>query len=195
MANATVRPWRNDPYQLAWRKAMFKGTPRQPRSTWCRFNEKLIPGPGDCWYWRAGHFKKTGYAMFSIRGQDGKWRPTVAHRVAYELYIGEIPAGLDLDHLCQNRGCVNPWHLEPVTRAVNLSRGMSPAAVAVRENRCAAGHEYTPENTYRKPSQPNKRICRECMRRRDNARNADGGRREHYRKMYQQRKARRVTAS
>ena len=195
MAKATVRPWRNDPYQLPWRKAMFKGTPRQPRSIWFRFNEKLGTGPGECWSWRASHFKKTGYALFTIKCPDGKWRPTVAHRIAYELYIGEIPEGLDLDHLCGNRGCVNPWHLEPVTRAVNLARGMSPAAVAVRENRCAAGHEYTLENTYRKPSSPGKRECRECNRIRDRGRNRDGQRREHYQRMYQQRKARRTAAS
>lgn len=186
---------------------MSQDTPLRPRSTWWRFNEKLTAGPrapdctGDCWSWRAAHFKKTGYAMFSVRGQDGIWRPTVAHRVAYELYRAEIPAGLDLDHLCLNRGCVNPWHLEPVTRAVNLARsrrsggsaGRKPGSVNVTvRDRCEAGHEYTPENTYRKPSRPNKRICRACNRIRDNARNANGGRREHYQRMYQRRKQRQV---
>ena len=179
-------------------------SPRIPLTLWARFNSKLLPGPpapidlpGDCWAWGRAHFKKTGYAMFSVRGRDGKWGPTVAHCIAYELYIAEIPAGLVIDHLCRNRWCVNPWHMEPVTRAVNAERGMSPAAISVRNGRCGLGHEFTPENTYVKPSRPNKRECRKCMRARDNARNANGGRREHDRRMKRQRKerARRASAS
>lgn len=153
-----------------------------------RFDSKLTPGPGDCWGWSAAHFKKTGYALFCVRCADGKWRPTVAHRVAYELYRAEIPPGLELDHLCRNHGCVNPWHLEPVTRAVNMARGMLPTAVFARENRCARGHEMTVENTITRPN--GKRECRTCARARDNARS--GTRQEHYRKMYRQRKQRQL---
>lgn len=116
------------------------------------------------------------------------WRPTVAHRVAYELYICEIPAGLDIDHLCRNRWCVNPWHMEPVTRKVNLQRGNSRSAITVRENRCQRGHDMIDAIV-----RPNgKRECRQCARERDRKRNEDGGRREHYHQMYLKRKARMV---
>lgn len=160
-----------------------------------RFESKLLPGPpspdenlcpGPCWGWRGGHFKQTGYAIFNVRCADGKWRPTTAHRVAWRMYRGEFDPDLEPDHLCRNRGCVNPWHAEPVTRRVNTQRGMSPTAVLARENRCPQGHEFTEANTVRRKN--GKRECRTCVRERDRKRNP--GRKEHYRKMYQQRKQR-----
>src|SRR5258708_35924445 len=107
-----------------------------------RFEAKLLPGPaspdealcpGPCWAWSGAHFKKTGYAMFSVRCADGKWQPTTAHRIAWRLYRGEFDPVLEPDHLCRNRGCVNPWHGEPVTRQVNMLRGAHPTAVLVRD--------------------------------------------------------------
>lgn len=181
--------WTNDPYQLPWRKAAFKGTPRLPQPLRKRFESKLIYAESGCWEWKGAHFKATGYAMFSIRNpRDGTWQPTVAHRVSYELYIGPIPDGLQVDHLCRNRGCVNPDHLEAVTQQVNLSRGMSPAAISVRENRCQRGHEFTPENTIIRPNRPGKRECRECVRARDRIRNKTEKRRAHWRALYRRRK-------
>lgn len=129
--------------------------------------------------------------MFSVRCADGKWRPTTAHRIAWRLYRGEFDPVLEPDHLCRNRGCVNPWHGDPVTRSVNMLRGMHPTAVLIRENRCPAGHEYTEANTIRRKS--GKRECRKCVQARDRARNT--GRKEHYRKMYRQRKARAAAAA
>lgn len=98
---------------------------------------------------------------------DGVWRPTVAHRVSYELYRGPIPEGLVLDHLCRVRGCVNPNHLEAAPQRINALRGEAPSAVSVRTNLCAKGHEFTPENTYVRPSRPNKRECVICMKERE----------------------------
>lgn len=70
-----------------------------------------------------------------------------AHRVAYELTCGPIPKPLVIDHGCREPSCCNPKHMEPVTIAENTRRGMSPSAVAHRENRCTRGHQYRPETT------------------------------------------------
>jgi hypothetical protein len=151
-----------------------------------RFEGKVVRATGTgCWHWRGGHFKKTGYAIFNVKCTDGKWRPTVAHRVSFLLAYGYLPPG-DTDHDCRNHGCVNPAHLEATTRRINFLRGAHMTAIAVAMNRCGQGHEYTEENTYVKPN--GKRECRTCMRARDNKRS--GTRQEHYRKMYRQRKAR-----
>src|ERR1700751_234362 len=84
-----------------------------------RFEKFFSRGPG-CWEWH-GYVSKRGYGFFHAFG-----RPRPAHRVAYEIYVGEIPGGLDLDHLCRNRSCVNPAHLQPVTRQINILRGIVP---------------------------------------------------------------------
>ena len=83
-------------------------------------------------------------------------RRQVTHRVAYEAVKGPIPPGLDLDHLCRNRACCNPDHLEPVTRAENVDRGEGR-----RRTHCPAGHPYSPENTFLHHGKP---ACRECNR-------------------------------
>jgi hypothetical protein len=193
---AKTKPaWTNDPYQLSWRVAAFKGSPRAPMPLRERFESKLRPGPGDCWAWGGAHFKQTGYCCFSIKRADGKWRPTVAHRVAYELYIAEIPPGLVIDHLCRNRSCVNPWHMEPVTFAENVRRGWLAnqgglpnwASMPDWDGRCKHGHFITPETTVIRKN--GKQECRTCVHTRDNARNANGGRREHYAAMHRKRKA------
>lgn len=87
-----------------------------------------------CWEW-TGTLDKDGYGMHS-RG--------LAHRVAWMLLRGEIPEGLELDHLCRNRSCVNPDHLEPVTHQENLNRGLR--GMRARSGRCRNGHEVTGDN-------------------------------------------------
>jgi hypothetical protein len=109
-----------------------------------------------CWIWR-GHVKANGYGA---AGQGHQ-----AHRRVYELLVGPISDGLQLDHLCRVLACVNPAHLEPVTPRENGRRGNSPWGINARKTHCVHGHEFTPENTY--VTRRGQRHCRECSRRRD----------------------------
>lgn len=144
-----------------------KGEPRRfikghyaSRSLESRFWEKVDKrGPEECWEWRAG--KDDGYGVIRI----GRAAKSKAHRVAYELLVGPIPDGLMIDHLCRNRACVNPAHLEAVTQRVNNLRGESPYAKKARQTHCKHGHEFTEANTYRPPSAPHLRQCRACRAR------------------------------
>ena len=111
---------------------------------------------GSCWPWR-GAPDGRGYGEIMIRRKRYK-----AHRAVYELLVGPIPRGLTLDHLCRNPMCVNPAHLEPVTVAENVMRGMGACAVNSRKTHCKRGHPFTPENTMLSPR--GYRACRECDR-------------------------------
>ncbi len=105
---------------------------------------------GACWVWTAGR-NIHGYGKMSVVGQQ-----LAAHRVSYEHHVGPIPAGLQLDHLCRNRACINPDHLEPVTERENILRGVSPAAINARKTTCLRGHPFdrlTPDG---------RRRCRTC---------------------------------
>lgn len=99
--------------------------------------------------------KDRGYGQF----WDGT-KTVRAHRFSYELARGKIPEGLDLDHLCRNRACVRPDHLEPVTDKENVHR--SPIHFATRTH-CPKGHPYSEENTY---VSPQGRTCKKCQRER-----------------------------
>lgn len=101
-------------------------------------------GVEDCWLWTGANNGK-GYGIVGI-----KRRPRYVHRVVYERLVGPIPEGLEMDHLCRNRACANPDHLEPVTHVVNAHRGVgSTWQVNLAKTHCKWGHEFTPENTRR----------------------------------------------
>lgn len=106
-----------------------------------------------CWEWVAG--KDHGYGIIQAGGRARK-----AHRLAYEMLVGPIPAGLILDHLCRNRSCVNPAHLEVVTNRENVLRGVGPTAANAAKTHCVRGHAFTPENTIRRRG--TQRDCRAC---------------------------------
>lgn len=108
-----------------------------------------------CWNW-VGHLCKLGYGQICI----GEKRP-MAHRFAYELLVGLIPEGLTLDHLCRNRRCVNPLHLEPVTLRENVMRGTSTPAKNAKKTHCIRGHLLAGENLL---SVKYGRACKECNR-------------------------------
>jgi hypothetical protein len=95
-----------------------------------RFWRHVVRDPDtECWEWTAAR-KNGGYGSLAIgRGN------VYAHRFAYEMLVGPIPTNLELDHLCRNRGCANPAHLEPVTRRVNVLRGRAPELLRQRNLR------------------------------------------------------------
>ena len=116
--------------------------------------DKISIDVNNCWNWTANK-TSAGY---------GKLWGDMAHRLSYQAYTGPIGKGLDIDHLCRNRGCVNPEHLEPVTRKENLSRGIGISLqkkAAAAKASCKNGHLLTSENTYIRPSD-GIRQCRKC---------------------------------
>lgn len=114
---------------------------------------------GGCWEWGA-YKSAAGYGRLTIDGSPGLY----AHRVAYEELIGSIPEGLQLDHLCRNRACINPWHLEPVTPVVNTRRGEGHGS----ETHCPQKHPYSGANLYIHVDKTGqrRRMCRTCNRQR-----------------------------
>jgi len=122
-----------------------------PERLWSRVDRS---DPESCWLWPGA--TSDGYGQIGI----GQGERVYVHRLAYELLVGPIPQGLQLDHLCRVRHCVNPAHLEPVTGWENNRRSSSPTAVNARKTHCRFGHEFTPENTY--VFSTGSRRCRTC---------------------------------
>ena len=118
-----------------------------------RFEIKDMGYDTECWLW-LGPVDKWGY------GRMGKGM--LVHRFAYCEVYGEIPEGLEIDHLCRVRHCVNPDHMEPVTKKENILRGFAPSAINARKSHCIHGHKFTFENTIVRVN--GQRQCRMCKR-------------------------------
>lgn len=141
-------------------------TADQARRFWAK-----VDRTDNCWLW-TGAIQSRGYGSFGI----GDKRTETAHRIAYLTFVGPIPDGLELDHLCLNKRCVRPDHLEAVTAQVNNQRardnGQTSPSPLSRLNAskiaCPAGHFYSPDNTYTNPQ--GHRQCRTCKRESDRRR-------------------------
>jgi hypothetical protein len=114
----------------------------------------------ECWEWQ-GFVDPNGYGQFYPTHTKNE----LAHIYAYKFVYDIVPEGLVIDHLCRNRKCVNPFHLEAVTQRVNTLRGIGPSALNAVKTHCPQGHPYDEANTWVNPKK-NERICRECSRQR-----------------------------
>ena len=127
---------------------------------WARVDRE---GPGGCWLWPTVD-RQTGYGRISVGGSAQS-----THRFAYQTFVGPIPEGYVVDHLCRVRACCNPAHLEPVTNRENTIRGLAPLLARTRHAAttcCPSGHPYDEANTYY--NRNGQRSCRACARRRGN---------------------------
>jgi hypothetical protein len=130
-----------------------------------RFMSKVyIFGDNGCWEWVAGR-AKAGYGLFHSGSRTTSNLKTVsAHRFSYQAFVGSIPKGLTIDHLCRVRCCVNPSHLDLVTQRENVLRGESWPADQAQKTHCIHGHPFDKANTYWKKD--GTRDCRGCNRER-----------------------------
>lgn len=117
---------------------------------------------GDCWIWQ-GNKNPAGYGMARTE-KDGPHagKKRLVHRLLWEALNGPVPEGLQLDHRCRRRDCVNPAHLELVDCQTNVRRGAAPAAFNARKTHCIRGHELAGDNVLYEKSRPWVRKCRQC---------------------------------
>lgn len=119
-----------------------------------RFLGKYEVSQNGCWEWQAATW--LGYGRFGVDG-----RVVLAHRFAYEHFVGPVPEGFELDHLCRNPRCCNPAHLEPVSHRENVRRGTS-----TNKGMCRNGHELSPDNVCQWAARKGFTACRVCVRER-----------------------------
>jgi len=125
-----------------------------------RLLSKIKKDKNGCWTWTGYRLRKKygDYGLIHIGRLPNK-KIKRAHRVSYEFFVGPIPEGLEIDHLCHNTLCINPDHLEPVTHAENMKRRKDSGLPY-----CRHGHKYTPETTYYRPDN-GRRECKVCKHR------------------------------
>lgn len=146
---------------VRWQAEYVRGH-RPPKPAIERLMAKIPPDRTEdgCWLWQ-GHRTTDGYGQLRVGGRGTS--NAMAHRISYELFVGPIPDGHHIDHLCRVPSCVNPSHLEPVTPQENTLRGHGYPAVVIRTDSCGRGHEGFEENAYVNP-RTGLRRCRECRR-------------------------------
>jgi hypothetical protein len=132
------------------------------------FDRLSIAGSSECWEWK-GRLNNAGYGMV-WRRKGERPRTVLVHRFVYELVRGPIPSDRQIDHLCRNRACGNPQHMELVTSRENTLRGEGPTAQNARKTHCIHGHEFTPENTIWEKKGRKCRMCAILLHRRKRAR-------------------------
>lgn len=177
MANQTLEEMRAEIFgklpTAAEVDAARVGKPIENARFWLNVDKTL----SGCWLWTGK--TSNGYGVVGVGGRAG--RTMKAHRAAYESLVGAIPVGMDLDHLCRVRNCVNPAHLEPVTRRENLKRSpLTPAG----KTHCPRGHDLGSAAPGRR------RLCRECHRVWDRERAKNPARREALNRASRESKAR-----
>ena len=140
------------PFEDRFWARVDKGGPVPSRET----DPLITAPPTPCWLW-LGSCNSQGQAQVS---RDH--RTTLAYRVSYELLVGPIPEGFHMDHLCRNRACVNPEHLEPVTASVNQRRGLNSVPGFRRKDSCKNGHPFEGDNIYLATGEV--RRCHTCLK-------------------------------
>jgi hypothetical protein len=148
-----------------------RGRPRPAIPLSERIHARATVVGSGCWIWQ-GTRNNAGYGTMTIAGRAGR----MAHRASYETFVGPIPDGLQLDHLCRERACVNPEHLEPVTARENVMRSaITLGSINAAKTHCPQDHPYDEQNTYIYESKKRKqraRLCKTCLRERSRLRYA-----------------------
>lgn len=147
-------------------------TPKFTERFWRRVDKNgptplHCPELGACWDWTGGRNRVSGYGRVTYRVAPGVFRGEYTHRIAYWLVCGPIPDGKELDHLCRNKACARPSHLEPVTHLVNVRRRIpfliSKTYVRPLLDECRRGHPYSGDNVYTVMVKGRlARYCRRC---------------------------------